>query len=234
MEYENEKNNIEYNNQKKHNEVNEIVENNHKSEDPQILLNEDTLKINKINLEDKNEKDNIISIDKNNQNYNEINENISLINIDMEKEKNNQIQQENKNKINIEKEQENEEEEEEDQENSNIDGYLYKCNKEYTDNDNDLHSKRITVKNNNDDYLMAQDENNKNQKDILGDYKNDENEKDEEEEELFPFKIIGDGKKKGETLGKYNSRYFEIDSVKGLFKRYSSSKEYPINPKEII
>ena len=114
MEYESEKNNIEFNNQ-----------NNHKSEDPQILLNEDTLKINKINLEDKNDKDNIISTDKNNQNYNEINENISLINIDMEKEKNNQIQQENKNKINIEKEKDNEEEEEEeDQENTNIDGYL--------------------------------------------------------------------------------------------------------------
>ena len=233
MEYGSEENNIKSNNLNNHNEVNEIVENKHNFEDPKILLNEDTLKINKMNLGDNDEKNNIFTSDKNNQEYNDINENISLINIDMEKEKNNQIQEENKNKINIEKDQENEEEEE-DQENTNIDRYLYKCNKEYTDNDNDLHSRRITVKNNNDDYLMAQDENNTNQKDVLGDYKNDENEKDEEEEELFPFKIIGDGKKKGETLGKYNSRYFEIDSVKGLFKRYSSSKEYPKNPKEII
>ena len=195
MEYGSEENNIESNNLNNHNEVNEIVENKHNFEDPKILLNEDTLKINKMNLGDNDEKNNIFTSDKNNQEYNDINENISLINIDMEKEKNNQIQEENKNKINIEKDQENEEEEE-DQENTNIDGYLYKCNKEYTDNDNDLHSRRITVKNNNDDYLMAQDENNPNQKDVLGDYKNDENEKDEEEEELFPFKIIGDGKKK--------------------------------------
>ena len=171
----------------------------------------------------------------NHYNPNEINENFSLINIEMEKEKNDKIQEENKNKINIENGQENEEEEEEeDQENKNIEKYLYKCNKEYTDDENDLHSRRITVKNNNDDYLMAQDEKNENEKD--GEYKNDENgnNEKEEEEDLFPFKIIGDGKKKGETLGKYNSRYFEIDSIKGLFKRYQSSKEYPKNPKETI
>jgi serine/threonine protein kinase len=82
---------------------------------------------------------------------------------------------------------------------------------------------------------MNQEEHNGDQKDVLGEYKNDEEDNDEEEEEkLFPFKIVGDGTKKGGAFGKYNSRYFEIDSIKGLFKRYTSSKEYPKNPKEVI
>ena len=220
-------------NNKKH--INEIVENKQNLNSHKISSNVGIIKENNSDLEGKEEKNIIISIDKNNHENDDLNENFSLINIEMEKEKNNKIQEENKNKINIEKDQENEEEEE-DQENEDLEKYLYKCNKEYTDNENDLHSKRITVKNNNDDYLMAQDVKNEKDKDVLGEYKNDENENNdqEEEEELFPFKIVGDGKKKGETIGKYNSRYFEIDSVKGLFKRYQSSKEYPKNPKEII
>ena len=140
------------------------------------------------------------------------------------------------NKINIEKDTEDEDIDD----NLKIDDYLFKenpkYNKEYTDNDDDLHSRRLTVRDNNDDYLVAKDDT-KND-DVLGNYKNDEdeneNEINEEDEKLFPFKIVGDGKKKGETLGKYNSRYFEIDSAKGLFKRYSSSKEYPKNPKAVI
>ena len=87
---------------------------------------------------------------------------------------------------------------------------------------------------------MTQDDNiDNNEKDVLGEYKKEENEitekeEDEEEKDLFPFKIVGDGKKKGKIFGKYKSNYFEIDSVKGLFKRFSSTKEYPKNPKEII
>jgi len=196
-------------------------------------INEEISKINKINL---NEESNI-NINTNNDKINPeddiLDENI---NINFEKEKNNQIyinhqeEKENNNEIKIEKEPENEEEEE-DQENNELNNYLFKCNKEYTDNDNDLQSRRITARNN-DDYLMKQDEQNEDEKDALGENKNDNEE--EKEEELFPFKIVGDGKKKGETLGYFKSRYFEIDSLKGLFKRYSSSKKYPKNPKEII
>ena len=81
-----------------------------------------------------------------------------------------------------------------------------------------------------------ENENEENEKDVLGEYKNDDEEENEEEEEenLFPFKIVGNGKKKGDTLGKYHSRYFEIDTIKGLFKRYTSAKEYPKNPRGII
>ena len=57
---------------------------------------------------------------------------------------------------------------------------------------------------------------------------------DEEEEETFPFSFVGDVQKKGEIFGLYNNRYLEIDSIKGLIKRYASSKEYPKNPLEII
>ena len=194
---------------------------------PQINIDKEISKFNKLNL---NKESN------NNQEYNELNENISLINIDQEKEKNDKERKkesENMNKINMEKEDEDEDIED----NLKIEDYLFKdnpkYNKEYTDNDDDLHSRRLTARDNNDDYLMANDDT-KND-DILGNYKNDEDDNEiNEDEKLFPFKIVGDGKKKGETLGKYNNRYFEIDSAKGLFKRYSSSKEYPKNPKTII
>ena len=35
-------------------------------------------------------------------------------------------------------------------------------------------------------------------------------------------------------MGKYHSRYLELDAIKGLFKRYRTSKDYPKKPKEII
>ena len=186
--------------------------------------------ISNLNINKEKEKEKI-------QENNEINENISLINIDQETEKNNQ-----KNKIEKEKEKESEnmnkiEDEDEEEENLKIEDYLFKegnpkYNKEYTDNDDDLHSRRLTARDNNDDYLQTNDETKNN--DVLGNYKNDEDENEEEDEKLFPFKIVGDGKKKGDTIGKYHNRYFEIDSAKGLFKRYQSSKEYPKNPKVII
>jgi len=62
----------------------------------------------------------------------------------------------------------------------------------------------------------------------------DSDEDSEGEEETFPFCFLGDVQKKGEIFGFFNDRYLEIDSVKGLIKRYASSKEYPTNPMEII
>ena len=97
---------------------------------------------------------------------------------------------------------------------NNIENYQDEYNEE------DLTSCRLTARNNNQDYLEPND-------------KQDEEEEDEDED-LFPFRIIGDVTKKGETLGMFNNRYLEIDSVKGLFKRYKSSKDYPKNPMETI
>ena len=63
---------------------------------------------------------------------------------------------------------------------------------------------------------------------------NDSDDSDDEEEETFPFRFVGDVQKKGDILGLFNERYLEIDSVKGVLKRYTSSKEYPSNPIETI
>ena len=224
MESEEEKNSPEVSNNNKNS-----IKIKHIKESDQKIIDEEISKINNINL---NKESNInqnknIKID---QEDNIFDENIR---IDIEKEKNNQIfvnqQEQIKDNNEIKIEQENEDEEE-DQENNELNNYLFKCNKEYTDDDKDLQSRRITARNN-DDYLMKPDENTENEKDDLGENKIDS---EEEKEELFPFKIVGDGQKKGETFGLYKSRYFEIDSLKGLFKRYSSSKKYPKNPKEII
>ena len=240
MESGDEENKIESDDENK-NKINERVENGQEGKIEQLNLNEEISQINKINLNDKEEDDNMNVEEKTNYFEDMANESqdISLINIEAEKEKNNALRQKekeekkNKNKINIIKDDEDEEEEDPDE--NDLDSYMYKCNKEYSDKDDDLHSRRITTKDNNDDYLMNQEENG-NEKDVLGEYKNDEegNDEEEEEEKLFPFKIVGDGTKKGGPFGKYHSRYFEIDSIKGLFKRYTSSKEYPKNPKEVI
>ena len=96
--------------------------------------------------------------------------------------------------------------------------------------DTDLRSCRLTERNNNDKYLLIKEENNNK----IDNNSSDDEENDEKEEDLFPFRIVGDAKKKSKHLGKYNSRYLELDSNKGLFKRYMSSKDYPKKPKEII
>ena len=103
------------------------------------------------------------------------------------------------------------------------DEYL-KCNKEYEDNNDDLISARFTTKNNNDKYLIVENINDKNENNNISDneYESDNEEKNED---LFPFRIIGDSTKKSKKLGVYNDRYLEIDSIKGLFKRYKSSKD---------
>ena len=112
------------------------------------------------------------------------------------------------------------------------DEYL-KCNKEYEDNNDDLISARFTTKNNNDKYLIVENINDKNENNNISDneYESDNEEKNED---LFPFRIIGDSTKKSKKLGVYNDRYLEIDSIKGLFKRYKSSKDYPKRPNKVI
>ena len=211
------------------------------------------------NVMDNNKLNNNIE-NQNIKEYDELAEEFSLINIDIEKEKNEKIkrieknkekiekeieeEEENINKINIKDEQEdNNENDEQNPEDLKVDDYLFneneinhfKYNKEYTDNDEDLHSRRLTARNN-DDYLMVEKENdNDKDKDTLGDYKPNEDEDDlNDEEDLFPFRMVGDARKKSNTLGVFNNRYLEIDSKKGVLKRYYSTKDYPKHPKEII
>ena len=220
------------NSQKEINKINNnIIEN---TEEQNYISNSNQ------NIEDKQLKDN---------NENEINENINIqipeiskndnenniiqnhIYNDLEenKIKDNEIEieinknPENMNRINIESN--NDDENNTNIETIKINEYLeqknIKSNKEYNDDEHDIRSCRLTARDNNDKYLLIKDEN--------------ENYGDEEEkEDLFPFRIVGDARKKSEHLGKYNSRYLELDSMKGLFKRYMTSKDYPKNPREII
>ena len=97
----------------------------------------------------------------------------------------------------------------------------------------DILSKKYEERN--DDYkYLVQLEEDKELENLINEHNNNSSDEDDEEEETFPFRIIGDVQKKGETFGKFNHRYLEIDSVKGILKRYKSSKEYPRKPLEII
>jgi hypothetical protein len=220
----------------------EIYQNSQKENNNNIIKNaEEQNYISKINenlifnqLKQENENE----IIENNHLYSENNQNednennIMENNIDINLEKNKinekemeiESNQDHYNKINMELY--NDDENNTEIETIKINDYLGKengkSNKEYIDDENDIRSCRLTERDNNDKYLLIKDENEKNNID------------EEDKEDYFPFRIIGDAKKKSEHLGKYNNRYLELDSVKGLFKRYMSSKDYPKNPREII
>jgi len=200
-----------------------------------IKVEEEKNNINRINIEEQN-------VDKSESNISNFNEIISnninninninkeektteieevenVLNIDFERNKNDQIINTNTDNIISNPEEDNGE----NIDNIKINEYLeqedLKCNKEYIEDDEDLTSRRLTARNDIEKYLLVKD---------------DVSEEEKEDDNSFPFTIIGDAKKKSEKLGNYNSRYLEIDSVKGLFKRYKSSKDYPKKPKEII
>ena len=185
--------------------------------------NENEINENLNNIETNNEKENFIIIEKSND-----------IKIDLEKSKTEKIEnnEENMNKINLISNTEDLKNTE--LESLKINEYVgqenLKSNKEYNDNEDDITSRRLTARDNNDKYLLTQEENQDNIN--LIDTRTFDNEK--EKENLFPFRLIGDVKKKSKLLGKYHSRYIELDAIKGVFKRYRSSKEYPKRPKEII
>ena len=254
------------NNEENNIEKNEIIEIKKEEEEPQIKIKEENIEINtniNININQNNKEKNNIQINTNNKNNTEddlISENISMINIDFEKEKNekNKIEnkneqkeeeeelEENMNQINIEDQKEEMENQDQKPEELNIDNYLFneddnpdnlKYNKEYTDNDEDLHSRRLTARNN-DDYLINTNEKDEDKNKDVSEENKLENLEDEEEqneeENLFPFKIVGDTTKKGGILGHYNFRYLELDSVKGRLKRFLSTKDYPKKPKVVI
>ena len=98
---------------------------------------------------------------------------------------------------------------------------------------NDIMSKKYEARNDDYKYLVQLDED-KELENLINEHNDNSSDEDDDEDETFPFRIIGDVQKKGETLGKFNHRYLEIDSVKGILKRYKSSKEYPRHPLEII
>ena len=255
------------NNEDNNKEKNEIIEIKKEGEEPQIKIKEENIEINtNINInhidEEKNNDNNInikINTDNKNKNdYDSISENISMINIDFEKEKiekdkieNKNLKEEeeleeNMNQINIEEQNEEIENQDQKPEELNIDNYLFneddnpdnlKYNKEYTDNDDDLHSRRLTARNNDDYLINIEEKDEEKNKDVSEENKLENLEDDEDqndEENLFPFKIVGDTTKKGGILGNYNFRYIELDSVKCKLKRFLSTKDYPKKPKEVI
>ena len=121
-----------------------------------------------------------------------------------------------------------------------IDPEQLKSNKEYKDTNTDVKSRRFTIKDNNHKYLIIKDDKNvkKNESQKTEDnYVSDsdyESDREEDKEDKFPFRIIGDGLKKSQKLGIYNNRYLEIDSAKGLFIRYKTAKDYPKKPNDIV
>ena len=205
---------------------NDINSNDHRSRENSIS-SEDSIHNN-------SPKNKIATNEENNINQNNININ-EQSNIDkkVEKDQINIIEntnQENKNEINLNPNKTNED---------------LKNQSENVINDskndvNDMYTQKLDPRNNNDKYLITLTEDNKEtQNDEIENLKIDsefDNNKHEEEDEVesFPFRILGDVKKKGNTLGMYHRRYLEIDSVKQVIKRYYSSEEYPQNPKEII
>lgn len=59
-------------------------------------------------------------------------------------------------------------------------------------------------------------------------------ESESDDEDDFPGMIIGNVKKKSNRLGFTNTRFLEINSQKGTFKRYKNTKDYPKTPNEAI
>ena len=202
-------------------------------------INEKTISNNEIKLIEENKNNENNENNKNNENNennennknNENNENTDII-IDNKIYENNinineQLDIENNNKINIIKNNTN---------NDKYNGFDFEEIENF--NNPDMHIQRLTVRNNNNKYLITLNENNKISENINVnnniDSSDDEEENKTENENLFPFRILGDVKKKGKKLGFYHHGYLEIDSFKQIIRRYNSNEDYPQNPKEII
>ena len=172
-------------------------------------------------------KENIISIEKNNI-ENQIIEN----KIDKEKQENNIEKENNNNQI----KNENIIITKEDQKQVINENEIIIEQKEENKTQEDIRKVKLQEsKEDENKYLVNLEEEKEYQKLISDQLKqNEDSEDSDEEEETFPFRILGDVQKKGEIFGFFNNRYMEIDSIKGLIKRYASSKEYPTNPMETI
>ena len=177
--------------------------------------------------ENLDKKENIISIEKNNIG-NQIIEN----KIDKEKQENNIEKENNNNQI----KNENIIITKEDQKQVINENEIIIEQKEENKTQEDIRKVKLQEsKEDENKYLVNLEEEKEYQKLISDQLKqNEDSEDSDEEEETFPFRILGDVQKKGEIFGFFNNRYMEIDSIKGLIKRYASSKEYPTNPMETI
>ena len=237
---------------KERTENNDEEKNSQKKEEDNKDLNENKNEINdnNANIADKNDsnnnedeklnKDNIIE-NNNPKEENKINEETK------KPENKNSIkdsEEENKNVINLNKIEENNDndngnkinEEKKESENKNVININEKDENNGNEIKEDLKKAKLQESKDDDKYLVNLEEEKELQNLINEQLKNnmDEEDSDDDEEETFPFRFLGDVKKKGEILGIFNNRYLEIDSVKGLLKRYASSKEYPQNPMEVI
>ena len=213
-------------------EENRIIEDNKDKENKTKEENkiiEDNSKENNEFIDDNKDKENKIEEEKKIIEANKKEEN----NIEENKDKENKIKEDNKIIENNDKEENNKNEIQEQSEEENPNKII--------ENENDSKKMDESLKKrqeakDNEKYLANAEEEKELQNLINEQLKNndDEDEDSDEEEETFPFRFLGDVKKKGETLGLFNNRYLEIDSIKGLLKRYASSKEYPSNPMESI
>ena len=174
---------------------------------------------NQIVIENKGEKNK-----KENQNL--INTNSNIIE-PKQNDKESKIENNNNESENIIKEKPKEEK------NKNI---IINESKEPQEFQDDIKTVKLKEVKDQDKYLVNLEENKEYEKIISEQMKplEDSDDSDEEEEETFPFRFVGDVQKKGELFGFFNSRYLEIDSEKGLIKRYASSKQYPTTPMETI
>ena len=222
---------------------NEIIEENEKKDvqinkenNKKIIKKEgDVIKEEKEEkIDDNKEKNNEENIQENEKGTKENNEEKYIK--EEENENNNKINEEikdheNKNII-IENKNDNVNEE-----NNNVINIIKDEDKNTNDGEINENLKKVKLQEAKDDekYLANLEEEKELQNLINEQLKNNYDEDDsDDDEETFPFRFLGDVQKKGETLGIFNNRYLEIDSIKGLIKRYSSSKEYPTKPMETI
>ena len=231
-------NNNQTNNQEKNEEKKEeLINNTNKENETNIENIKEKNKSEEINFKENIEKNNKI------ENNNEIEENKNIKEIIQENNNNNIQEIDEKDKINEKQDPENEnkiiEKNNSEEQNKNVINIneIKDQGKDNKNNEINEEFKKVKLLESKDDdkYLVNLEEEKELQNLINEQLKNNsEDEDSDEEEETFPFRFLGDVKKKGEVLGLFNNRYLEIDSIKGLIKRYASSKEYPSNPMEVI
>ena len=204
-----------------------------KNEDKSLLNSKEEI-ITKIEINIKNDKNDERDIDKEKENQNN--------KIEIKEDSNKEI---NNNQIIIENKKEEEKEkneiiikEENSKEHENTNNIIIETNNNpLQEIPEDIRKVKLKEPKEDQNKYLVNPEEDKEYKKIISEQMKDNNDlddSDEEEEETFPFRFVGDVQKKGDILGFFNERYLEIDSVKGLIKRYASSKEYPSNPLEII
>ena len=99
--------------------------------------------------------------------------------------------------------------------NVNINIIINNIKKWANEKPNELLSKKFEIHNDEDKYLVHLEEAQE-LENLIIEHNNNSSDEDDEEEETFPFRVIDDVQKKGDSMDKYNNRYLQIDSVKGI------------------